>query len=132
MQSHNSTTLAQPYQHLSAVLQDAESVDPSIPSGYSRWQDVLDAMEAARAHDQAKADKSAFRARLRKSAPDIAVLESLAEIIPDQDGLSVLRCGLATLFKVSQPSTPFYLVSVFKVDTTHVRRWWPCGSRPGL
>jgi len=101
VQSQSSTTLARPYQPLSEVLQHAESVDASIPSRYNRWQDVLDAMEAALAQDQAKADKSAFRARVRKSAPDVAVLESLAEIIPDQDGLSVLRCGLATLFKVS-------------------------------
>ncbi|KAK3903633.1 hypothetical protein C8A05DRAFT_32615 [Staphylotrichum tortipilum] len=99
-QSHNNATPAQPYQALSEVLQYAGSVDESIPSRYYRWQDVLDAMEAAVAQDQAKANKSSFRARVRKSASDVALLESLAEIIPDQDGLSVLRCGLATLFKM--------------------------------
>jgi hypothetical protein len=81
-------------------LHDVEVVDDSLPSRSSCWQDVINAIESATAQDNAKADKSFLRARLRKSGPELAVLESLTNMIPDQDGLSILRGGLATLCKV--------------------------------
>ncbi len=91
------------------MLHEVEIVDISLYNRYSRWQDVVDAIETAKAQDQAKADKSllGMRARLRKSGPEIAVLDSLTAMIPDQNGLSVLRGGLTTLFKVSRCLFPF-------------------------
>ena len=83
------------------VLHDVEVVDDSLPNRSSRWQDVIDAIESATAQDNAKAERSSVRARLRKSGPELAVLESLAGMIPDQDGLCVLRGGLTTLCRVS-------------------------------
>ena len=87
--------------YLIEVLHDVEVVDDSLPSRSCGWQDVVNAIESATAQDKAKADKSIVRARLRKSAPELAVLESLANMIPDQDGLSILRGGLTTLCKAS-------------------------------
>ena len=129
VQSHSNMALAQPYQTLSEVLQHAASVDASVPR-YSRWQDVLDAMEAAMAQDQAKAAKSSLRARVRKSAADLVLLESLMGMIPEQDGLSVLRCGLATLFKVSNHPPPFPCVLSSLSKLNRARRWWASGLRP--
>jgi hypothetical protein len=83
------------------ILHEVEAVDANLLSRYYRWQDVVDAIDASKAQDVAKADRSSVRARLRKAGPAIALLESLAGMIPDQDGLSVLRGGLTTLFKVS-------------------------------
>jgi hypothetical protein len=87
------------------VLHEVEAVDANLLSRYYRWQDVVDAIEASKAQDAAKADRSSLRARLRKSGSEIALLDSLAGMIPDQDGLSVLRGGLTTLFKVSAASS---------------------------
>lgn len=83
------------------VLHDVEVVDDSFSNRSSRWQDVIDAIESATAQDNAKAERSSVRARLRKSGPELAVLESLAGMIPDQDGLCILRGGLTTLCRVS-------------------------------
>ncbi|KAK4139550.1 uncharacterized protein C8A04DRAFT_32938 [Dichotomopilus funicola] len=82
------------------VLQDVEIVDNTLPNRSSCWQDVISAIETAKAQDGAKAEKSILRSRLRKSGPEVAVLEALAGMIPDQDGLSILRGGLMTLFKM--------------------------------
>jgi hypothetical protein len=97
------------YRILLQVLHEVEIVDTSLCNRYSRWQDVVDAIETAKAQDQAKADKSllGMRARLRKLGPEIAVLDSLTAMIPDQNGLSVLRGGLTTLFKVGRHLFPF-------------------------
>ncbi|KAL1841758.1 hypothetical protein VTJ49DRAFT_6596 [Mycothermus thermophilus] len=87
-------------QTLIDVLHDVETVDSSVLSYISRWQDVLDAIEAAKSQDGAKAENNVLRAGLRKAGPEIAVLESLSNMIPDQDGLGALRGGLTTLFKL--------------------------------
>lgn len=54
--------------------------------------------------DEAAADRTFMgghaRAGIRSAAPLIATLESLATMIPDQNGLSVLRGALTTVFKV--------------------------------
>jgi len=91
------------YSALLRTLQEAETVDISLYVRHSRWQDVVDAIETAKAQDQARGDKSllGLRGRLRHLAPEISILDSLTGMIPDQDGLSVLRGGLTTLFKVS-------------------------------
>jgi hypothetical protein len=62
---------------------------------------VIDAIDTAKAEDDAKADKSRIRAYVRRSGPEIAILDSLTDLIPDQDGLSILRGGLSVLLKVS-------------------------------
>ncbi len=99
---------ARPYRLLFQVLQEVEIVDTSLYNRHSGWQDVVDAIEATKAQDHAKADKSflGMRARVRKLGPEIAVLDSLTAMIPDQNGLSVLRGGLTTLFKVSGSRFP--------------------------
>jgi hypothetical protein len=44
------------YRILLQVLHEVEIVDTSLCNRYSRWQDVVDAIETAKAQDQAKAD----------------------------------------------------------------------------
>ncbi|EAQ85540.1 hypothetical protein CHGG_09554 [Chaetomium globosum CBS 148.51] len=100
-ESSNNSELGPHPQSLIEVLHDVELVDHSLPNRSSCWQDVIDAIESATAQDNAKAERSSVRARLRKSGPELAVLESLAGMIPDQDGLCVLRGGLTTLCRVS-------------------------------
>ncbi|KAH6640121.1 hypothetical protein F5144DRAFT_86192 [Chaetomium tenue] len=96
----NNSELSPHPQSLIEVLHDVELVDRSLPNRSSCWQDVIDAIESATAQDNAKAERSSVRARLRKSGPELAVLESLAGMIPDQDGLCVLRGGLTTLCRM--------------------------------
>jgi hypothetical protein len=118
------------YRILLQVLQEVEIVDTSLCNRYSRWQDVVDAIETAKAQDQAKADKSllGMRARLRNSGPEIAVLDSLTAMVPDQNGLSVLRGGLTTLFKVGR-----YLFHFANIDLAHLTLTLdPCLSTVGF
>jgi hypothetical protein len=115
-----------PCQKLAGALRAVQSVNADLNHGYCCWQDVVDAIEAAKACDQAKADKSFIRARLRKSAAELGVLESLTNMIPDQDGLSILRGGMMTVLKVcfSQFHAPI------SGDETHSNpRWCTFGSR---
>jgi len=93
-------TSARAYQNLAGALRAVQSVDAGLNHGYCCWQDVVDAIETAKARDQAKADKSFIRAGLRKSGAQLGVLESLTNMIPDQDGLSILRGGMMTVLKV--------------------------------
>ncbi|KAH6843478.1 hypothetical protein B0I37DRAFT_393675 [Chaetomium sp. MPI-CAGE-AT-0009] len=96
---NNSELIPSP-QSLVEVLHDVEVIDESFANRSCCWQDVIDAIESATAEDDAKAERSSLRARLRKSGPELAVLESLAGMIPDQDGLCVLRGGLTTLCRM--------------------------------
>ncbi|KAK4097729.1 hypothetical protein N658DRAFT_500150 [Parathielavia hyrcaniae] len=100
MHPEQSLIVVRPYQPLMEVLDEVEATDANLLRGLSGWQDVVDAIETATAQDNAKSDKSKVRGRLRKSGPEIALLESLAGIIPDQDGLGLLRGGLTVLFKM--------------------------------
>ncbi|KAK4446647.1 hypothetical protein QBC34DRAFT_356278 [Podospora aff. communis PSN243] len=88
-----------PYQNLAGALRAVQSIDANLEHNYCCWQDVIDAIEMAKARDQAKADKSFMRARLRTSGAELGVLESLTNMIPDQNGLSVLRGGIMTVLK---------------------------------
>ncbi|KAK0650803.1 hypothetical protein QBC41DRAFT_389964 [Cercophora samala] len=64
------------------------------------WQDVVDAIEKARNADSEKAKRSVFWGCLRKSKVEVGILESLTGIIPEQDGLNMLRCGLGTVLNM--------------------------------
>lgn len=48
-----------------------------------------------------KAEDNRFRGWIRKGDVAIGILERLSDAIPDQDGLSILRSGLAFIFQVS-------------------------------
>ncbi|KAK4119073.1 hypothetical protein N657DRAFT_675165 [Parathielavia appendiculata] len=103
MQTEQSLVIVRPYnssRSLVEALDEVAAVDANLLQGLHGWRDVVDAIETAKAQDNAKSDRSKIRGRLRKSGPEIALLESLAGMIPDQDGLGVLRGGLTTLFKM--------------------------------
>ncbi|KAK7935964.1 hypothetical protein PG985_001459 [Apiospora marii] len=61
------------------------------------WEDVLASMEQAVTEDESKAQHNRARALVR-NRPVIITLQSLTNMIPDQDGLSVMRGGLKYIF----------------------------------
>lgn len=77
------------------------SGDPGlvVSHGNCSWDDVLDSMESARTEHSTKSDKNKLRAVPRNRAI-VTTLHSLCEMIPEQDGLSVLRGGLKLVFGV--------------------------------
>jgi hypothetical protein len=91
---------------LNRQLEELASADPGLYNRFCSWQDVVYAIEEAKGEDNAKGERSFFgkhlRAPLRRSAPVIATLDSMTNMIPDQNGLSILRGGLVTVFKVSR------------------------------
>lgn len=66
------------------------------------WSDVLAAMEEARTEFDRTTSKGPKR--IYKNKALLTTLESVSDTIPDQYGLSVLRGGLKTVFKVGQPA----------------------------
>lgn len=79
------------------------------------WSDVLAAMEEATEFDRTtrKGPK-----RIYKNKALLITLESLSDTIPDQYGLSVLRGGLKTVFKVGQSALPVFYALYYKVQKT--------------
>jgi hypothetical protein len=64
------------------------------------WDDVLDSLQIASKEYEIKTKESRMKRVLRNKAI-VITLGSLADTIPDQDGLSVLRGGLKLVFSVS-------------------------------
>lgn len=64
------------------------------------WAEVMVSMEEACSEYKKKAKGDKIRAMQRNRAV-AATLQSLGEMIPEQDGLSVLRGGLNGIFKVT-------------------------------
>lgn len=63
------------------------------------WADVLNSMQDATSEYREKSDSSRVRAAQRDKAIAVTLL-SLTDMIPEQDGLSILRGGMSTIFKV--------------------------------
>jgi hypothetical protein len=59
----------------------------------------MDSMDAAKTEHHLKGDKSKIRNLTRNKAVAVT-LEGLAGMIPEQDGLGILRGGLKLVFKV--------------------------------
>ncbi|KAK0383943.1 hypothetical protein NLU13_8034 [Sarocladium strictum] len=86
---------------LQTVLDSFEGKDASLREGGSSWTDVLESMAAAREdYNQKRRETKAGSVHANKST--IATLEMLTDMIPDQDGLSILRGGLKVVFKLVQ------------------------------
>jgi len=76
------------------------------------WDDVLDSLEVASTDHETKMNRSRTKKFLGNKAI-VTTLESLADTIPDQDGLSVLRGGLKLVFSVgSSPIRHEYAINV--------------------
>jgi hypothetical protein len=67
------------------------------------WTDVFNLMQNASSEYREKSESSKVRAAQRDKAIAVTLL-SLTDMIPEQDGLSILRGGMSTIFKV----TPSY------------------------
>lgn len=71
------------------------------------WKDVLDCVAVAKASYDDKGKKSKVRAWSRNADTTVDFLKSLAGIIPDDEGLSVLRQGLVIIFQVTPGALSF-------------------------
>jgi hypothetical protein len=99
------------------VLREVQALDNFPLDRLCRWNDVLEDIANTQAQDEAKAGNSALRTSFRKAGPEIAVLESLTNLFPDPDGLSVLRGGLSTLFKVGDTSSTIHMLGLCHTPT---------------
>ncbi|KAK2841625.1 hypothetical protein FQN49_006068, partial [Arthroderma sp. PD_2] len=84
--------------HLSTAGGD-NTLQPPLSHGEDSWMAVLVSMEAATDAYRVKGDAHQLRAMQRNKALAMTLL-SLTDMIPDQVGLSVLRGGLKTIFKL--------------------------------
>lgn len=66
------------------------------------WEDVMDCIAKAKAVYDEKGRRCKLRAWSRNADATAEVLKSLTGIIPDNNGLSVLRKGLVMIFQVIQ------------------------------
>lgn len=64
------------------------------------WEDVLSCIAIAKASYDEKGKGNKVRAWSRNADTTVDFLKSLAGIIPDEKGLSVLRQGLVIIFQV--------------------------------
>ncbi|KAM0247238.1 hypothetical protein ACHAQJ_009923 [Trichoderma viride] len=87
---------------LSDALQSFQSGDSTTKIQIVSWRDVFDCIEEAKKTYAKKAEDNRFRGWIRKGDVAIDILERLSEAIPDQDGLSILRSGLAFIFQSCQ------------------------------
>ncbi|KAK0624115.1 hypothetical protein B0T14DRAFT_565417 [Immersiella caudata] len=71
--------------------------DASLLHRTNSWDEVLDSIEAARDEYERKMGKSRLRAIPRNQVV-VTTLQGLTEMIPEQDGLSILRGGLKHIF----------------------------------
>ncbi len=74
------------------------------------WDQVLDSMESAKKECEVRAQGSKLRVLPRNRAI-VQTLYSLADTIPDQNGLSVVRGGLKTIFEV-RSRLPFLRINI--------------------
>lgn len=79
--------------------EDNESAGPH-PEGDVSWLQVLNIMENAEKTYAKKAEDNRVRGWIRGGGVLAAILGRLTELIPEQDGLSILRGGLAFIFEV--------------------------------
>ena len=66
---------------------------------------MLESIEEGQREYNAKGAHSRARALVRKGKPAAAILDALKELIPDEKGLSILKWGLSTIFKVNHHGT---------------------------
>lgn len=69
------------------------------------WDDVLESIHDAKEQYHPKSEKNKLQNVYRNKAL-IMTLHSLTDMIPDQNGLSVMRGGLKLIFKVRKKYSP--------------------------
>ncbi|KAF7527689.1 hypothetical protein G7054_g10369 [Neopestalotiopsis clavispora] len=82
------------------ILLSCRSVDPNLEEKDYTWNAVLDTIEAAKAAYHLKGENDPLRRFLRNGDPAASLLIAACEMIPDDNGLSAIRAGLVTIFKV--------------------------------
>lgn len=82
----------------------SEKLDPTLNLDGSSWEDVLGYVRGyvdnARSTYEAKVDNSKIRRLARAGESTANIGKRLAEVIPDEKGLRVLRAGLSYMFQV--------------------------------
>jgi hypothetical protein len=90
---------------LKAVLNASNELDSSLACEDCSWDDVLESMQVARDDYDAKMSKATIK-NIHKNKAIMTTLNLLTDMIPDRDGLSVLRGGLRLIFNVRFPGCP--------------------------
>ncbi|UKZ52462.1 hypothetical protein TrVGV298_006239 [Trichoderma virens] len=86
---------------LSEVIKSFQVDDSTATPQNVSWRGVFDCIEEAKKTYEKKAEDNRFRGWIRKGDVALGILERLSDSIPDQDGLSILRTGLAFIFQQS-------------------------------
>ena len=94
-------------------------------SGAVSWEELQTCISQAKSSYQGKSENSKLRGWIREGDVVVATLERLSSMIPDQNGLSVLRGALAYIFQVSH-------VSHILPDIIHVLTFITRRGRRGL
>jgi len=79
----------------------ADITKVNLPDQGCSWDDVLSSIEATRDEYERKTGKNRLRA-MPRSQVIVTTLHGLTEMIPEQDGLSILRGGLKLIFGVCE------------------------------
>lgn len=87
-------------EELSQAIKSCQAGGSETTTQDVTWRGVFDCIEEAKKTYEKKAEDNRFRGWIRKGDAAIGILERLSDIIPDQDGLSILRTGLAFVFQV--------------------------------
>lgn len=82
------------------MLQTDLVVDLDYKPGECGWEDVLNCIAIAKMSYDDKGKGNKIRAWSRNAGTTVDFLKSLAGMIPDEKGLSVLRQGLVIIFQV--------------------------------
>jgi hypothetical protein len=83
---------------LEEILNSWETIEPGMEPQSCCWEDVMAAIETAK---EAYAMKATNKGRVvLRNMATIKTLQALSQVVPEQDGLSVLRGGLTLVFKV--------------------------------
>lgn len=90
-----------------SLLATLQAENPELQVQSRSWDDVVEVMEEAEAEYELKGSKNKARRLLRNGETVAKVLQSLAEFIPDEKGLSVLRGGIVLLCSVSVPAISY-------------------------
>lgn len=92
-------TNAHDYRDLAAALEASRGLGLDFGSRDYSWDDVLESLQTTSKEYEVKTEQNKIK-RVLKNKAMVSTLQSLTDMIPDQNGLSILRGGLRLVFSV--------------------------------
>lgn len=93
--------LTELFRDVNDLFTSIEAENPELKLQGRSWEDVIGAIQKAEPEYEAKRSKNKMRGFLRDNDSLARALQGMAEFIPDEKGLSVLRGGLVFMFSGS-------------------------------